>query len=168
MKATMREIGPAMSSHRMLMDYSSKFYFPAIKNYQRIVKSDYTEAKDLAAYFARLGSCWDKIRIGGIESNARPVMQRGDIVTVNAYIELGGLSPDDVLVELYFGPVSNRNNIAPASLREMTSAGAAGSGFNYHVRIECMETGVQGHTVRILPKHPALIHPYRSGFIKWA
>jgi starch phosphorylase len=38
----------------------------------------------------------------------------------------------------------------------------------YQVRIECTETGCQGHTVRILPKHEALVHPYRSGLIKWA
>jgi starch phosphorylase len=36
------------------------------------------------------------------------------------------------------------------------------------VRIECTDTGFQGHTVRLLPKHEALVHPYRSGFIKWA
>jgi starch phosphorylase len=38
----------------------------------------------------------------------------------------------------------------------------------YQVRIECEDTGMQGHTVRILPKHDALVHPYRCGFIKWA
>jgi starch phosphorylase len=38
----------------------------------------------------------------------------------------------------------------------------------FQVRIECEDTGQQGHTVRIMPKHDALIHPYRSGYIKWA
>jgi starch phosphorylase len=40
--------------------------------------------------------------------------------------------------------------------------------FIYQVKIECADTGYQGHTVRILPKHEALVHPYRTGFIKWA
>jgi starch phosphorylase len=95
-------------------------------------------------------------------------MLRGDFVTVNVYIELGDLNPDEVRVELYFGPVSNENNIDCAQRREMRSVGKQGAGYHYQVRVECTDTGMQGHTVRILPKHDALIHPYRSGFIKWA
>jgi starch phosphorylase len=168
MKASMQEIGPSMSSHRMLMDYSNKFYFPAIKSYQRIIKTDYSEAKALAAYFTRLNDSWEKIKIGGITSNVKSVMQRGDFITVNAYIELGELRPEEVQVELYFGAVSSQKNIEDARRCEMKSAGKEGGGYRYQVRIECTDTGMQGYTVRILPKHTALIHPYRSGFIKWA
>ncbi|MDR3355906.1 MAG: alpha-glucan family phosphorylase [Spirochaetaceae bacterium] len=168
MKSSMQKIGASMSSHRMLINYSRNFYFPALKNYQRIIRTDYSESKALAAYFAKLGDSWEKIRIGGITSDSKPVMQRGNFITVNAYIELGELSPDEVLVELYFGAVSSQNNIESARRSEMKSTGKEGNGYRYHVRIECTDTGMQGHTVRILPKHPALIHPYRSGFIKWA
>ncbi|MDR2658445.1 MAG: alpha-glucan family phosphorylase [Spirochaetaceae bacterium] len=168
MKASMREIGPSMSSHRMLLDYSNKFYFPAIKSYQRIVKTNYSDAKSLAAYFAKLNDSWGKIRIGEIKSNAKPVMQRGDFITINTYIELGELRPEEVEVELYCGMVSNQKNIENARRCEMKSVGKEGNGYSYQVRIECMDTGMQGYTVRILPKHPALVHPYRSGFIKWA
>jgi starch phosphorylase len=43
-----------------------------------------------------------------------------------------------------------------------------GNAWFYQVKIECTDTGWQGHTVRILPKHTLLVHPYRTGFIKWA
>jgi starch phosphorylase len=43
-----------------------------------------------------------------------------------------------------------------------------GNAWVYQVQIECADTGQQGHTVRILPKHDALVHPYRTGMIKWA
>ncbi|GHV82870.1 alpha-glucan phosphorylase [Spirochaetia bacterium] len=168
MKNCMKEIGQSMSSHRMLMDYSNKYYLPALKNYQRIVKSDYAESKELALYFNKLSGSWNNIKIGAIESNARPVMQRGDYLTVTAYIELGSLSPNEVLVELYHGKLSpQKRDIENASHVEMKSAGKEGNGYKYQVKIECSETGYQGQTVRILPKHPALVHPYRSGFIKW-
>jgi starch phosphorylase len=96
-------------------------------------------------------------------------MQRGDLLTVNARIELGPLNPDEVLVELYHGSVSNQSAaIKNARRSEMKAIGQEGSAHRYQVKIECDDTGFQGHTVRILPKHPALVHPYRSGFIKWA
>jgi starch phosphorylase len=169
MKTCMREIGQSMSSHRMLMDYSNKFYFPALKNYRRIVKDDYAESKSLAAYLTKLRQSWDSLRIVKTESNAKPVMQRGDALTVTASLELGALSPEELQVELYHGSVSSQSrDIEKARRAEMKFVGQEGNLYLYQVRIECTDTGWQGHTVRILPKHAALVHPYRSGFIKWS
>jgi starch phosphorylase len=169
MKTCMRTIGQSMSSHRMLMDYSGKFYFPALKNYRRIVKDDYAESRALAAYIGKLRQNWDAIRIDRVDSNAKPVMQRGDSLTVTAGIELGSLGTEEVLVELYHGPVSNQSSeIKNARRAEMKPVGQEGNVHLYQVRVECTDTGMQGHTVRILPKHGALVHPYRTGFIKWA
>jgi starch phosphorylase len=169
MKASMREIGQSMSSHRMLMDYSNQFYFPALKNYRRIIKDDFAESKSLAIYFEKLRQSWDGLQIVRQESNAKPVMQRGDSLTVTAFIQLGNLVPDELLVELYHGSVSNQNAVIQNARRtEMKVVGQDGTCYQYQVKIECTDTGFLGHTVRILPKHEALVHPYRSGFIKWA
>jgi glycogen phosphorylase len=169
MKDCMRQIGHSMSSHRMLMDYSNNFYFPALKNYRRLVKDNYTEAKSLAAYFTKLQDSWDSLKIVKIEANIKPVMQRGDPLNVTAYVDLGKMSPDDLQVELYHGTVSNQNReITNARRTEMKWTGSKDNLNLYHVRVECEDTGFQGHTVRILPKHDALIHPYRTGLIKWA
>ncbi|MCL2478812.1 MAG: alpha-glucan family phosphorylase, partial [Treponema sp.] len=169
MKSCMRDIGQSMSSHRMLMDYCNKFYFPALKNYRRIVKDDYAESRALASYLTRLRQAWDNLRIVKIDSNYKPVMQRGDSMTVTARIELGNLKPEDVMVELYHGSVSNQaNEIENSKHTEMKAIGQEENVYVYQVKIECVDTGMQGHTVRILPKHEALVHPYRSGFIKWA
>jgi len=169
MKECMKQIGQSMSSHRMLMDYSNQFYFPALKNYRRFVKDDYAESKSLAAYFHKLHQSWDSLKIIKVESNAKPVMQRGDMLSVTAYLDLGNMSPNELQVELYHGTVSTQSHEIPdAGKSEMKWVKSDGSLNIYQVRIECVDTGMQGHTVRILPKHEALIHPYRSGFIKWA
>jgi starch phosphorylase len=169
MKSCMRNIGQSMSSHRMLMDYFNNFYAPALKNYRRMSKDDYAEAKSLAGYLNRLKQSWDALKIVKIESNAKPVMQRGDSLTVTAYLELGSISPEELRIELYHGSVSNQTReIVNARLSEMRFAGQEGNVYRYQVRIDCVDTGLQSHTVRILPKHDALVHPYRTGFVKWA
>jgi starch phosphorylase len=169
MKDCMKQIGASMSFHRTLMDYSNMFYFPALKNYRRFSKDDYAEAKSLAAYFHKLQAAWNNIKITKIESNAKPVMQRGDMLTVTAYIDLNNVQHDEVHVELYHGKVSSQTNeIANASKSEMKFLRTEGNLNLYQVRVECNDTGMQGHTVRILPKHDGLVHPYRSGLIKWA
>jgi starch phosphorylase len=169
MKDCMRQIGASMSFHRTLMDYSNMFYFPALKNYRRFSKEDYAEAKSLAAYFHKLQAAWNNIKITKIESNAKPVMQRGDMLTVTAHIDLNNVMPNEVQVELYHGKVSSQTSeIVDAFRAEMKWLRTEGSENLYQVRVECNDTGMQGHTVRILPKHEGLVHPYRSGFIKWA
>ncbi|MDR3335445.1 MAG: alpha-glucan family phosphorylase [Treponema sp.] len=169
MKASMRAIGQSMSSHRMLIDYSNHFYFPALENYRRLCKDEYAESKALAAYFAKLRQSWEGLRIVKLESNAKPIMQRGDSLTVTASIELGPFTPDELQVELYHGSISNQtSSLENARRTAMKALSHEGTCYQYQVQIECIDTGFQGHTVRIMPKHDALVHPYRSGFIKWA
>jgi starch phosphorylase len=169
MKVCMKTIGQSMSSHRMLMDYSNNFYFPALKNYRRIIKDDYKESKAVAAYLAKLRQAWDSIKITRIESNVKPVMQRGDLLTVTAQVELGPLTPSEVLVELYHGSVSNQSaSIENARRSEMKAIKQENNAYRYQVKVECNDTGMQGHTIRILPKHEALVHPYRTGLMMWA
>jgi starch phosphorylase len=157
-----------MSSHRMLMEYSNKFYFPALKNHKRLEKDAFEESKGLAAYLNKVRSSWHELSVAKIESNAKPIMQRGDSVTVSACVKLGSLSPDEVLVELYYGSMSNQGEIVNAIRTEMKPIGGEADCFKYRVGITCESTGKQGHTVRILPKHPGLVHPYLPGLIKWA
>ncbi|MDR2964995.1 MAG: alpha-glucan family phosphorylase [Treponema sp.] len=169
MKECMKQIGQSMSFHRTLMDYSNMFYFPALENYRRIVKDNYAVSKSLASYFAKLQQSWGSLKIAKIESNAKPVMQRGDTLTVTAFIDLGTVKPEEVLVELYYGNItSSLHEITDANKTEMKWIKSEGSLNLYQICVECNDTGMQGHTVRILPKHEALVHPYRSGFIKWA
>jgi starch phosphorylase len=171
MKDCMKIIGQSMSSHRMLMDYSNQFYFPALENYRRFSKDNYTEAKSLAKYFNKLQQAWGSLKIVRTESNSKPIMQRGDMLTVTASLELGNISPNELLVELYHGTISTQTgdiDVEDAKKTEMKWLKSEGGLNLYQVNIECNDTGMQGHTVRILPKHNALVHPYRCGLIKWA
>jgi len=168
MKTCMREIGQSMSCHRMLMDYSNKYYFPALKNYKRLLKDNYQESKAVAAYLQKLRNAWPELAVLHVESNARPVMQRGEMVTVNACVKLGSLAPEELCVELYYGSISNQGDIENAQQAEMKPIARDGDCYKFQVKIACESTGRQGHTVRILPKHEGLVHPYLPGLIKWA
>ncbi len=95
-------------------------------------------------------------------------MQRGDAITVSACVRLGPLSPEELSIELYCGSVSNQGTLENARRCPMDPVAREGDCYRYQVRIDCAETGRQGHTVRILPKHHALVHAYLPGLITWA
>jgi starch phosphorylase len=168
MKSSMRVAGKDFSSHRMLVEYSEKFYFPALANYTRLVQEDFRDARELAAYLKRVRSQWPLLRVLDVSSDSKPIMERGDKITVKARLNLGGLSPEDLCVELYHGAVSAKGEFTDPERAEMKPTGKSGSDWEYGVEMTCSQTGCQGHTVRILPRHRALAHPFLPGLVRWA
>jgi starch phosphorylase len=168
MKASMKLIGQKFSTHRMLKEYSEKFYFPALDNGRRLVAEEYAPAKELAAYLAKAQQAWSAVSVSELHADAKPIMERGDKVTVSALVDLGGLEPSEAAVELYHGTVTTQGDITEAGRSEMTAVEKQGKVWQYRVTVTCDKTGQNGYSVRILPKHPALVSPYVPGLIKWA
>ncbi len=168
MKASIREVGKRFSSHRMLMEYSEHYYFPALDNHRRMAENDYAPARELAAYLDRARREWPRLAVADIRTDAAPIMQRGDTVNVTARVELAGLAPSDVAVELYHGGISSRGEIVFPERVEMSPEKQSGQTWSYRVSVTCSRTGQHGYAVRVLPKHPGLVHPFIPGLVRWA
>ena len=123
MKASVREVGKRFSCHRMIMEYHNDFYEPALKNYGRMKKNGYAAAKDLSEYMWRLRGAWDSVRILHVKSPESSSLRVGDKLTVEAVIDLAGLSPQDVSVEVYAGHYGSKGEIEDATRAEMKAKG---------------------------------------------
>ena len=167
MKASMREVGKRFSSHRMLIEYAGRFYEPATANAQSFAAKGYAVSRDLAGYLARLRKGWDALRIEELGSPTDPILSIGDSISVLARIFLADLSPEEIGVELYYGPLSSQGEIEEPRRRDMSPCGREGGSALYSVDVPCDRTGRQGFTVRILPRHKALVHPFLPGLVKW-
>ena len=168
MKAAMAQVGKEMNSHRMLIEYSEKFYFPALEKAREFDAGGYASAREIAGYLQRLKKSWAQVKVESLSVPEQRMYKIADNVEVAARINLGGLSPQEVRVELYFGSISSSGAIEHASSVEMVPQSDGRGAVEYHGQIECAVTGRQGYTVRLLPKHPALIHPYVPGYLRWA
>jgi starch phosphorylase len=168
MKASIRRTGKEFSTHRMLKEYSERFYFPALDNWRKLSEAKFAPAKDLAAYLIKVRKAWPGIAITELETDAKPIMERGDSVTARAVVDLGGLEPQDVAVELYHGTLSNKGEILAPERNEMTAGEGKGRLWEYRVQVTCGKTGQHGYSARILPKHPALVSPFVPGLVRWA
>jgi len=168
MKDSMREVGRRFSTHRMLLEYTGSFYAPALANARSLMGNGCNACKDTAAYLARLRRAWDSIRIEQVESPSDRILSVGDTISVKARISLAGLAPEDLGVELYYGPLSSQGDIEQPRRQEMAPCGESGGASLYCAQVRCDQTGRQGYTVRILPRHESLVHPFLPGLIKWA
>ena len=168
MKASMKSVGQRFSTHRMLKEYSERFYFPALEYGKRLAEGKLASAKELAAYLTKARKAWPEVAISELRADAKPIMERGDSVVVSALVDLGGLEPSEAAVELYHGPVTIQDGITCAARDEMTAIERKGKSWEYRVTIICDRTGQHGYSARVLPKHPALVSPYVPGLIRWA
>jgi starch phosphorylase len=83
---------------------------------------------------------------------------------------LPGLSPEDVTVEFYFGPVDRDDEIIEAEAVPMQPADDGGDkGQRFTVTgVPCRRSGRYGFSIRVLPAHPDLVSPFLPGFVTWA
>jgi len=82
---------------------------------------------------------------------------------------LGTLTPQDVSVELYYGPLDPQRQIAAAETITMTCRESIGEGKYLLVgTLPCRMSGRHGYTLRLLPRHEELVSPFEPGLILWA
>ncbi len=167
MKASMREVGKRFTCHRMLLEYAERYYLPGLEAQARLCGDGFAAAKALAADLDRVRRCWPDLRVEGFSSSSPSILKVGDTIAAKAKVNLAGMSPDDVCVELYHGPLSSHGEIREARRLEMRPLGTEGAFTVYAADAPADATGRQGYTLRVLPRHPALAHPFLPGLVKW-
>jgi starch phosphorylase len=93
----------------------------------------------------------------------------GSQVKVRVLVKLGGVEPDDVSVELYYGCVDALGNIGAGSTVRMSYADKSQQQGEHWFDgvMPCEGAGQYGFAVRILPRHADLADPYDLGLILW-
>lgn len=167
MKHSMADVGRGFASHRMVMEYAEQFYIPALDNAKTFRKNGYKRAKDLSSHLEKLRSHWDSVKVVEIPSPESPNRRVGESLKAEAVVELGGLSPEDVRIELYYGTLTSHGTIAEPERQEMTVSESTDAGVRYVAEITCERAGRQGYAVRVLPRHDALVSEYVPGLVRW-
>jgi starch phosphorylase len=170
MKANIAALSHRFNTHRMVGEYTERFYLPAAERYSLISQDNLSPAKELAAWKARIKQNWPKIVIKDLISDLNDQIKVGSEFQVSANIYLGDLTPDDVKVELYLGQVSSEGEFLAAKALEMEEVTENGNQeYVYKTKeVVCCSSGLHGYTVRVLPYHPNLPTSFIPGLIHWA
>lgn len=154
-------IPPAFDTNRMVEEYRQQAYEPLARAGFDVCADAHALAKRRAADAARLEREFRAIRITALRLSELTNLRVGDSVEVRAELELGGLSPQDVLVELVLGhtkPGADLHNmllVRLAPLREARSRSDApwvfegsqrvvrSGNFGYGVRVRALAVGAR-------------------------
>jgi starch phosphorylase len=120
MKSAIGTLCPAFNTHRMVHEYTERFYLPGHARLRALSADDAVPARELSQWKARVASAWDQVQIRSVDADAAEVLRVGDELEVRARIALGSLGADDVVVELYHGEMDAEGEIVDGEVLPMT------------------------------------------------
>jgi len=169
MKGSIELLGQKFNTNRMVRDYVENFYYPAYQNFQQLTASDWAELRKLSQWKQRIQKVWNGVDIIKVETDSITELKVGDSISVRAVVQLNGLVPEDVAVEVYFGTVDTEGNLFEEETIPMEIGDKLADGtFKYNVELTCVESGRHGFAVRILPNSEWFANKHDGGLIKWA
>ena len=181
MKNSVKYIAPRFNTSRMVAEYTRRFYTPAGQRWNYLTAQAFARARALSMWKSHIRDAWDGMAIEDVNivgqngsktivfNGKGPALEVGSQLKVDAKIRLGQIKPDEVAVQIYYGPVDAWDNISNPTVCEMTCQGESDKQgtFTFAGNILCTNSGRQGLAMRILPKHCDLPDPYEPGMILW-
>lgn len=170
MKNSIATICERFSSHRMIEEYMTDYYVQAALAHQILGENRQTRARTLSEWKKRVRSVWNQVRIQDVTEARSERLSLGEELLVTASIRLGGLDPEEVMVDLCHGRITAQSDkMINRRITSMTCAERLSDEiFRFEGRIPCDETGIYGYTIRVLPFHPFLFNPLSMNLVVWA
>ena len=169
MKRALAVLGPVYTAHRMVEDYANNAYLPACRQYDALTRDGFAPARALAAWRMEIMTNWGNIQVRNVRDHDQDQLFVGEAVPVSAEVYLNGLTPSDVRVDVYAGPLDQDREFVSREARAMEHDGTTDDGWQvYKGAITPGRPGRFGITVRVLPSHELLVDPHCLGLIRWA
>ena len=169
MKQSLMYISPNFDCRRMVRQYMTELYEPAHSEHLRVQQANYAAIHEKVKWTARIREVWDRVRF--VESGAGPAASvvSGVPVPVRAAVDLAGLSPDDVRVELVMGRIDSNGNLEDTEVMVLRPLEQQGTIVIFGRDLLPERTGRLGYALRVSPNHfdDPLTRPCTS-LLKWS
>ncbi|MCZ7544073.1 MAG: alpha-glucan family phosphorylase [Anaerolineae bacterium] len=168
-KTAIQVLGPSFSTHRMVQEYADQFYLPARDRYLALTSPNTDRGKALVKWLNNVRSQWPAVAVSAVEAPDGAQVKVGAEIHVKTWVELGELTPDDVTVEVFHGPIDTDGNIISGEAVPMQYTGEYdNTRYRFDAPVVYHTSGARGIAVRVLPHHDDLASPIGTGLIHWA
>jgi len=158
---------PRYNSVRMVQEYCEKFYVPAARNWRRYTADGCRSAANVAEWKAKVRSAWDRVSLRRVDEAPRR-LPYGATLQFEVAVELDGLDPADVAVELLLSRPGAWSGERVRNLRMQHAGAEPGSGAHrYRLELTPDLCGKLEYRFRAYPHHGLLTHPFEMGLMKW-
>ena len=166
-KNTFAQVAPNFTTARMIHDYQDRYYKPQAERSLRLIDSDYKLAKEIAQWKFAVSSVWEQIEAKSVQitDGITNVLQIGEEYPARVVVDLKGLKPEEVGVEMVITENGMNNNPNLIDCLQFEIESADGPLITYKLNLQLMDAGAFGYAIRMYPKHREL--PHRQDFQYW-
>ncbi len=167
MKNALASISPAFSTERMVQEYTNRFYILSIQRWHYFNRNNYQAAARLSHFKDYLTQNWPQVKITRLESSASSAITLGDPIKIQAWVQLGAITPQDIALELVYGQIDQQNNFSQLTIVPLQYSQEYQPDGHYYQGTFHLPQGTYSYTVRVVPKHSDLCHKFELPLIAW-
>jgi starch phosphorylase len=161
MRGSMARLTARFSANRVVREYTERHYLPAAARYRARAADEGALGAQLLAWRTHLGEHWRDARFGAVR-----VESGGGEHRFSVDVELGGLDPDAVRVELFADPLDGAEPPPTAVMGRGERLSNAGVGYTYTATVPAARPAAD-FTPRLVPHHRDAIVPLEATQILW-
>ncbi|MDQ2880155.1 MAG: alpha-glucan family phosphorylase [Actinomycetota bacterium] len=167
---TLATLCPQVQACRMVQEYVESLYAPAAESAAVVRADSFAGARALSRYRLRVEAAWPRVRVAQVDISGLPATpELGSEMTVRAAVELAGLQPCDVDVQVVVGRVDDGDELQdPLVVAMQPVGGVDGEGDRFEATLRLPHAGLVGYTVRVLPQNPMMASPAEFGLLHLA
>jgi starch phosphorylase len=159
MRESMARLTPRFSTNRALHEYTEQYYLPAASTYRERAADKGAGGARLSRWQRALDQKWSALRLGKVRVDGD-----GDQHLFGVEVQLAGLAPEAVRVEIYADRAGDGAPFRQEMERAQRPAGASGE--TYLARVPATRPA-SDYTVRLVPHHDGAAIPLEEGRILW-
>lgn len=171
MKENMKHVCPFFNTIRMVQEYSDLFYATMIRRKRLFKEEDYKKIRELVQWKNKIYANWSGVIVKNVSTNIEDIGSTamvGDTVRITADVYLGELTPNDVAVQSYYGPLDADRQIINGSVLTLDHTESLGSGsYRFIGTMPAVKSGLHGYAIRVIPFSNLVVNPYELALITW-
>jgi len=157
MRESMAQLTPRFSADRTVREYTEQHYLPGAAAYRERASDRGALGQQVVEWRRSLEESWAALRLGEMKAETR-----GEQQVFEVQVDLNGLDPNAVRVELYADGVNGNGPVR----QEMTRVESRTGGNCYRVTMTATRAPAD-YTVRVIPQHPGASVPIEDARILW-
>jgi starch phosphorylase len=166
-KQSIATILPRFNAHRMVREYVDGFYRRAATQGRHYAQERFAVARAMAAFKRRVRDAWPHVSLRRVDT---PPLELafGEPLHVEVAVELAGLAPDEIKVELVLDRRDERTGRGTRRSYALAPTGRGSGEARYRVDLAPDMCGHLSYRLRAYPFHPDFTHPLEMGLMRWA
>jgi starch phosphorylase len=160
MRESMARLTPAFSANRTVREYTETHYLPAAAAYRERAANGGRQSGELLTWRKQLERYWGAARFMAVD-----VQTNGEQYTFHVHVDLGGLDPEGVRLELYAEGLNGGTPVRQPMTR-MARVADSTNLFLYAGDVQASRSS-SDFTPRLIPFHAGASVPLEAPFILW-